>query len=112
MLLITAPRVVDQQVKSSLLTLHAHEQQFDIGVNRMITTHGNACAAARRDSFSGFFNRTGQIFGSRFAPDAAPSHVNGGARLGECERDAASRAATGSRNDGDFALQRSCQWTI
>jgi len=38
--------------------------------------------------------------------------LNGGARLGECERDAASRAATGSRNDGDFALQRSCQWTI
>ena len=33
----------------------------------MITTHGNACAAARRDGFSSVFNRTGQIFGSRFA---------------------------------------------
>src|SRR5262249_51246067 len=94
-LLITAPCVVDKQIESSLLTLHARKQLFDIGVNCMITTHSETAAAARRNHFGGFFNRAWQIFSSRFAPDAAPRHVDGRAHVAQCESDAAARAAAG-----------------
>jgi hypothetical protein len=33
MMLATAPRIVKQQINSSLLALHAFEQLFDIGIN-------------------------------------------------------------------------------
>jgi hypothetical protein len=102
-MLITAPGVVHKHIESSLLVLHAFEQRFYIGINRMIAADGNACAASRPYDLGGLFDCAGQILSSRSTSYAAARDVNGRACGTERGRDSASGAAAGARNHGDFA---------
>jgi hypothetical protein len=104
--LVTAPRIVDQEVDPSLLAPYLFEDRLDFGVHGGVRADRDPDAAPLGYQFGRTLDgQLGKIRSGRRAADAAPGHVHGGTRLAECERDAASSASARPGNHGDLAAQ-------
>ncbi len=106
---VAAPDVIDEDVEAVMLALDARYDSLHFGGDGVIDANGNAAASCGGDEGGGFFDGFAQARGIRAFcgtfDGAAPGAVYGGSGLAESNRDAASRAASGSGDEGDFAVQ-------
>lgn len=67
----------------------------------VVAADGDALPAACSDFVGRIPDRARHLIGGVVSMNAAPSDVDGGARVASCERDAAACTATCARNDCD-----------
>jgi hypothetical protein len=101
--------VVDEDIETSVLGADAREDRLDLGGHEMIDAGRDAAAAARGHHRGGLFDGLGPAGvdpGRGMLRGGPAGAVDGGARLAEHARDAASRTTRGAGDEGDAAGER------
>jgi len=103
---VAAPDVVDEDVEAMVAAFDERDELFHLRGIGVIDANGNAAAAGRGDEFGGFFDGFGTAWIDAAFAGAAAGAINSGAGFAEGDGDAASSAAGGSGDQGDFAVER------
>src|SRR5262245_3083283 len=102
---VAAPHIVDQDVEPSLILPNAVEQRFDLCVDRVVATNGDAAAAAAGDLLGSLVNRARHVVGGRPAADASARHISGSAGGAKLQGNTAARTAACASYQSDDVVE-------
>ena len=100
-LLVAAPRVVDEHVEAAVVGLDARDERLDLRRVGVIADDADPGAAAGADLRRGVLDGAGHVVGARARARRAPGDVDRGAGLAEDGGDGGAGAAAGAGDEGD-----------